>query len=78
VGLFCARTKSPLHLTTALSPRDFDLPRRGHRAVIVSFLDLLNIPHWEGMIEENFDHDTLTNDKSSQAPFALPISKPCW
>ena len=26
-----------------------------HRAVIVSFLDLLNIPHSVGMIEENFD-----------------------
>ncbi|HUD75960.1 MAG TPA: hypothetical protein VMQ76_12885, partial [Terracidiphilus sp.] len=29
-----------------------------HRAVIVSFLDLLNIPHSEGMIEENFDYLT--------------------
>jgi hypothetical protein len=62
VGLHCARANSPLHLTTALSLRDFDLPRREHRAVIVSFLDLLNIPHFEGMIEENFDYDTLTND----------------
>jgi hypothetical protein len=33
-----------------------------HRAVIVSFLDLLNIPHSEGMIEENFDYSTLTTE----------------
>src|ERR1700692_1624125 len=26
-----------------------------HRAVIVSFLDLINIPHSEGMIAANFD-----------------------
>ena len=26
-----------------------------YRAVIVSFLDLLNVPHSQGMIEENFD-----------------------
>jgi len=38
-----------------------------HRAVIVSFLDLLNVPHSEGMIEENFDYASLTNDRVQEA-----------
>jgi hypothetical protein len=38
-----------------------------HRAVIVSFLDLLKIPHSEGMIEENFDYATLTEERVQQA-----------
>lgn len=38
-----------------------------HRAVIVSFLDLLNIPHSEGMIEENFDFATLTDVRVQEA-----------
>jgi hypothetical protein len=42
-----------------------------HRAVIVSFLDLLNIPHSEGMIEENFDYDTLTNERVQEAARSL-------
>ena len=37
------------------------------RAVIVSFLDLLNVPHSEGMIEENFDYASLTNDRVQEA-----------
>ena len=38
-----------------------------HRAVIVSFLDLLNVPHSEGIIEENFDYASLTNDRVQEA-----------
>jgi hypothetical protein len=38
-----------------------------HRAVIISFLDLLNIPHSEGMIEESFDYTTLTNERVQEA-----------
>ena len=38
-----------------------------HRAVIVSFLDLLNVPHSEGMIEENFDYASLTNERIQEA-----------
>jgi len=38
-----------------------------HRAVIVSFLDLLNVPHSEGMIEEKFDYASLTNDRVQEA-----------
>jgi hypothetical protein len=38
-----------------------------HRAVIVSFLDLLNIPHSEGMIEENFDYAILTDERVQEA-----------
>jgi hypothetical protein len=36
---------------------------RDHRAVIVSFLELLKIPHAEGMIEESFDLATLSNEQ---------------
>jgi len=45
-----------------------------HRAVIVSFLDLLNIPHSEGMIEENFDYATLTNERVQEAARSLLTS----
>ena len=42
-----------------------------HRAVIVSFLDLLNIPHSMGMIEENFDYATLTDERVQKAARSL-------
>jgi hypothetical protein len=45
-----------------------------HRAVIVSFLDLLQIPHSEGMIEENFDYATLTNERVQEAARSLLAS----
>jgi len=45
-----------------------------HRAVIVSFLDSLNIPHSEGMIEENFDYATLTNERVQEAARSLLAS----
>jgi len=45
-----------------------------HRAVIVSFLDLLNIPHSVGMIEENFDYATLTNERVQEAARSLLAS----
>ena len=45
-----------------------------HRAAIVSFLDLLNIPHSEGMIEENFDYATLTNERVQEAARSLLAS----
>jgi len=47
---------------------------REHRAVIVSFLDLLNIPHSEGMIEESFDYATLTNERVQEAARSLLAS----
>jgi hypothetical protein len=45
-----------------------------HRTVIVSFLDLLHIPHSEGMIEENFDYTTLTNERVQEAARSLLAS----
>ena len=42
-----------------------------HRAVIVSFLDLLKIPHTDGMIDESFDHATLTNEQIQKAARSL-------
>ena len=45
-----------------------------HRGVIVSFLDLLNIPHSEGMIEESFDFATLTNERVQEAARSLLAS----
>jgi hypothetical protein len=45
-----------------------------HRAVIVSFLDLLHIPHAEGMIEENFDYATLTKEGVQEAARGLLAS----
>jgi hypothetical protein len=45
-----------------------------HRAVIVSFLDLLKIPHTEGMIEESFDFATLANEQVQEAARSLLAS----
>ena len=45
-----------------------------HRAVIISFLDLLNIPHSEGMIEENFDYASLTNERVQESARSLLAS----
>jgi hypothetical protein len=42
-----------------------------HRAVIISFLELLQIPHSEGMIEESFDYATLTNARVQEAARSL-------
>jgi hypothetical protein len=47
---------------------------REHRAVIVSFLDLLSIPHAEGLIEENFDYATLTSERVQEAARSLLAS----
>lgn len=38
-----------------------------HRAVIISFLELLKIPHAEGMIEEQFDLATLPKEQVQEA-----------
>jgi hypothetical protein len=45
-----------------------------HRAVIISFLDLLAIPHSEGMIDETFDDTVLTNERVQQAARSLLAS----
>lgn len=45
-----------------------------HRAVIISFLDLLEIPHSEGMIEEDFDYATLTKERVQEAARSLLAS----
>jgi hypothetical protein len=37
-------------------------------------LDLLNIPHSEGMIDENFDYATLTNEGVQEAARSLLAS----
>ena len=42
-----------------------------HRAVIVSFLELLKIPHADGMIEESFDLATLAKEQVQQAARSL-------
>ena len=47
---------------------------REHRAVIISFLDLLNVPHSEGMIEENFGYASLTNERVQEAARSLLAS----
>jgi len=47
---------------------------KAHRAVIASFLDLLSIPHSEGMIEESFDYATLTNERVQEAARRLLAS----
>ena len=47
---------------------------REHRAVIISFLDLLNVPHSEGMIEENFDYASLTNERVQESARSLLAS----
>jgi hypothetical protein len=46
-----------------------------HRAVIIRFLELLQIPHTEGMIEENFDYATLTNERVQEAARSLLASE---
>ena len=45
-----------------------------HLAVIVSFLDSLNIPHSKGMIEENFDYATLSKERVQEAARGLLTS----
>ena len=45
-----------------------------HRAVIVSLLDSLNIPHSEGIIEADFDYTTLTNERVQEAARSLLTS----
>jgi hypothetical protein len=45
-----------------------------HRAVIISFLDLLNVPHSGGMIEENFDYASLTNERVQESARSLLAS----
>jgi hypothetical protein len=47
---------------------------REHRAVIISFLDLLAIPHSEGMIDETFDYTALTNERVQEAARSLLAS----
>jgi hypothetical protein len=42
-----------------------------HRAVIVSFLELLKIPHADGMIDESFDLASLANDQVQEAARSL-------
>lgn len=42
-----------------------------HRAVIVSFLELLKIPHTDGMIDESFDLATLSDEQVQQATRSL-------
>jgi hypothetical protein len=42
-----------------------------HRAVIVSFLELLKIPHVDGMIDESFDPATLTSEQVQKAAHNL-------
>lgn len=46
-----------------------------HRAVIVSFLELLKIPHSEGMIEENFDLAALSEVRVQEAARSLLASE---
>lgn len=42
-----------------------------HRAVIIRFLELLNIPHHDGMIEESFDLGTLSSEQVQKAARTL-------
>ena len=42
-----------------------------HRAVIISFLELLKIPHTEGMIEESFDLAALSDEQVQTAARSL-------
>lgn len=42
-----------------------------HRAVIINFLELLKIPHTDGMIEESFDLGTLSNEQVQKAAQSL-------
>jgi hypothetical protein len=45
-----------------------------HRAVIVSYLDLLEIPHSDGMIEESFDLAPLPKERVQDAARTLLAS----
>jgi len=45
-----------------------------HRAVIVSFLELLKIPHSAGMIDQDFDLSTLTNERVQESARSLLTS----
>lgn len=42
-----------------------------HRGAIINFLDLLKIPHADGMIEESFDLATLSNEQVQEAARTL-------
>ena len=42
-----------------------------HRAVIVNFLELLKVPHVDGMIDESFDLATLPNEQVQKAARSL-------
>jgi hypothetical protein len=42
-----------------------------HRAVIVSFLELLNIPHVEGIMDKSFSISTLSNEQLQKASRSL-------
>lgn len=78
--------KSPLERLVNWTAATFSLPDpivddllkkyllHEHRAVIVSFLDLLNIPHSDGMIDENFDYATLTKERVQEAARSLLAS----
>jgi hypothetical protein len=45
-----------------------------HRATIVSYLDLLGIPHSDGMIEDDFDLDALPKERVQDAARTLLAS----
>jgi hypothetical protein len=45
-----------------------------HRATIVSYLELLEIPHSDGMIEESFDLDSLPKKRVQDAARTLLAS----
>jgi hypothetical protein len=45
-----------------------------HRAVIISYLDLLAIPHSNGMIEEGYDPASLAKDRIQDAARTLLAS----
>ena len=47
---------------------------KAHRAVIVSYLDLLAIPHSDGMIEEGFDLSSLPKERIQDAARTLLAS----
>ncbi len=42
-----------------------------HRGVIISFLELLQVPHSDGMIEESFDLGTLSDEQVQKAAQSL-------
>ena len=45
-----------------------------HRAVILTFLDSLNVPHSEGIIDEKFDLTALPNERVQEAARSLLAS----